>query len=204
MKYLNRLIFIYLIIVLFIRIFIGINLTYGLGFLAVLGVVVLFLQKKKIKFSKNPIKMEGYPYKLRFYVICALLFIPMLFKYLGLEIYPSIVMPGGIALISSTNETVSFKSAQLYGISKERRDTIPIDVAYFLDPAPTHYFGAFQRSSFGMKNGSKEEIDVAKVRWRSKLRGIGCIDSLFLFRKYQTTFPSELKEILDEKSYLLY
>ncbi|MEM6737838.1 MAG: hypothetical protein AAF620_17395 [Bacteroidota bacterium] len=204
MKYINLLIFIYLIIALFIRVFIGINLTYGLGFLAVLGVAVLFLQKKRIKFSKNPMKMEGYPYKLRVYVICVLLFIPMLFKYLGLEIYPSIVMPGGIALISSTDEIVSFKSSQLYGISKERRDTIPIDVAYFLDPAPTHYFGAFQRSGFGMKNGSKGEIDAAKARWRLKLRRIGCIDSLFLFRKYQTIFPSELREILDEKSYLLY
>ncbi|MBC6400857.1 MAG: hypothetical protein GDA37_07590 [Ekhidna sp.] len=141
---------------------------------------------------------------MRVYVICALLFIPLLFKYLGLEIYPSIVMPGGIALISSTDEKVSFKRSQLYGISKERRDTIPIDVAHFLDPAPAHYFGAFQRSGFGMKNGSKEEIDEAKERWRSKLRGMECIDSLFLFRKYQATFPSGVKKILDEKSYKLY
>ena len=63
----------------------------------------------------------------------------MLFR--GKEVYPSVVMPAGVALIHLSEGDLSFKFSQLYGIKKDTKKLTPLDHINFIQPAPSHFLG---------------------------------------------------------------
>jgi len=206
MKYFIRFCIIYLLMAIVIKSVFGLNLTYGAGFLAVLFLTFLIKYYQKPDFFKRKIAWKEKKNTVKVIIVSSIFFVPILFKYLGLEIYPSVVMPTGIALIpTGTDENlVTLEISSIHAISKMNGDTIMLNVGEFLAPAPAHFFGAFSKNHFGLKNDDIELVEEAKIRWRQKLYSFDCLDSTLIFRKHKTTYPSGKRKKIHEQIYSLY
>ncbi|MFY0599808.1 MAG: hypothetical protein JXR03_09045 [Cyclobacteriaceae bacterium] len=126
----------------------------------------------------------------------------MLFR--GKEIYPSIVMPAGVATLKFDGSEIAFKRTQLYAYDSLSKTVKPLKNAKFTSPIPSQYLKKVGYNDFGLKQGTSNSSKGFGDWWRAKLREQGCSDSLFLLRETKLSVPSMSEEIINEKKYQLY
>lgn len=147
-------------------------------------------------------------YKNRIMFVILLLFLgtPLISKMLfrGKEIYPSIVMPAGVATLKFDGSEMTFKRTQLYAYDKKSNAIKPIDNSRFINPIPSQYLKHVSTNDFGLNNKESVAFVEFKKWWRDKLREQSCRDSLFIFRETRLSVPSMSEKVIYEKKYQLY
>jgi hypothetical protein len=124
-----------------------------------------------------------------------------------LEIYPSVNLPAGAALVNTDNIVFTSYKTVLYGFRENK--AIPIDSKIFFDPIPNQYRGAILNNFFGLEPISKthilfkpdisftkrnkysiENVEETKSWMREKLISQNMADSVILVRKIEIEYNS--------------
>lgn len=148
-----------------------------------------------------------------------LLFLPFLLKTIDmrLELFPSVILPSSSGTIDiSKNRVVS--RMELHGIALNK-DTLQLDKGDFLKPIPKHYLDKLLSYKFGLEEFKEEhtktnkfsipfkirskvteaEINETKAWLRSKLRKLGCLDSVLIIKRRSIVISPEMS-VIDNKT----
>lgn len=149
--------------------------------------------------------MQHIKYRLWFLFLILFFGIPLVSKMLfqGKEIYPSIVLPAGVATLKSDQENIAFSRSEAYGLD-ESNTLIPLDHQALIAPAPVHYFRSIMQNDFGLNEQDPERLSEVQLWWREKLGQQNCGDSVLVLREIRVLAPSMAETVVEEKRFELY
>lgn len=152
-------------------------------------------------------------------IIFLLLFLPFLLKTIDmrLELFPSVILPSSSGTINIDKNRVVTRM-ELHGISLNE-DTLQLDKSDFLKPIPKHYLDRLLSYKFGLKEFKYEntktnkfaipfkirskvtaaEINETKAWLRSRLRKLGCFDSVLIIKRRGIVISPNMS-IIDKNS----